>query len=110
MQFAVIMHAVDSGNVPPQVAIGLVKQTFQLLNSNQDPRVKVVYPFAGERAGIFIVDVKSGDDLQELLSGLPFSGITKAEIHAIGSVQSALKSVEEAERRILAMAPAAAVR
>jgi muconolactone delta-isomerase len=104
------MHAVDSGNVPPQVAIGLVKQTFQLLNSNQDPRVKVVYPFAGERAGIFIVDVKSGDDLQELLSGLPFSGITKAEIHAIGSVQSALKSVEEAERRILAMAPAAAGR
>jgi hypothetical protein len=54
--------------------------------------------------------VKSGDELQELLSGLPFSGITKAEIHAIGSVQSALKSVEEAERRILAMAPAAAAR
>jgi muconolactone delta-isomerase len=104
------MHAVDSGNVPPQVAIGLVKQTFQLLNSNQDPRVKTVYPFAGERAGIFIVDVKSGDELQELISGLPFSGITKAEIHAIGSVQSALKSVEETERRILAMAPAGAGR
>jgi muconolactone delta-isomerase len=110
MQFAVIVHSVDQANVPPQVAIGLVKQTFQMLNSNKESRIKAAYPFAGERAGIFIVDVTSGDELQEVISNLPFSGIVKTEIHAIGSVQSALKSVEEAERRILAMAPAGAAR
>lgn len=110
MQFAVITHALDSASVPPQVAIGLVKQTFQMLASNQEPRIKAHYPFAGERAGIFIVDVKSGEELQELLSGLPFSGLVKSEIHAIGSVQATLKTVEEAERRISAMAPAPAAR
>ena len=110
MQFAVIAHSVDGSNAPPQVAIGLVKQTFQMVNSNQDPRIKAAYPFAGERAGIFIVDVKSGDELQELLSGLPFSGIVKMEVHAISSVQAALKTIEESERRILAMAPAGAAR
>ncbi len=107
MQFAVIAHAIDSANVPPHVAIGLVKQTFQMVSSNQEARIKAAYPFAGERAGIFIVEAKSGEELQELVSSLPFAGIVKMEIHAIGSVQSALKTVEEAERRILAMMAAA---
>jgi muconolactone delta-isomerase len=110
MQFAVLAHAIDGGNVPPQVAIGLVKQTFQMVSSNKEPRIKAAYPFAGERAGIFIVDVNSGDELQELISSLPFSGVVKSEVHAISSIQAALKSVEEAERRIQAMAPAAAAR
>ena len=110
MQFAVISHALDSGNVPPQVAVGLAKQTFQMLSSNPDPRIKAVYPFAGERAAILIVEVKSGEELQELISSLPLSGISKSEIHAIGSVQSALKSIEDAERRIAAMSPAGAAR
>lgn len=110
MQFAVIAHGVDASNVPPQVAIGLVKQTFQMVNAKKEPRIKASYPFAGERAGIFIVEVNSGDELQELISSLPFSGIVKVEIHAISSVQAALKSVEEAERRVQSMAPAGAAR
>jgi muconolactone delta-isomerase len=110
MQFAVISRALDSGNVPAQVAVSLAKQTFQMLSSNPDPRIKAVYPFAGERAAILIVDVKSGEELQELMSSLPLSGISKSEIHPIGSVQSSLKSIEDAERRIAAMSPAAAVR
>src|SRR6267378_2174704 len=103
MEFVVITRALDSTNVPPAASIALAKQTFQLLASNQDSRIKAVYPFAGERAGIFIVDVKSGDELQELLGGLPFSGISKAEIHPISSVQSALKTMEAAEKRVAAM-------
>jgi muconolactone delta-isomerase len=110
MQFAVISHALDTGVAPPQVAVALAKQTFQMLSSNPDPRIKAVYPFAGERAAILIVDVKSGEELQELISSLPLSGISKSEIHAISSVQSALKSIEDAERRIAAMSPAGAAR
>src|SRR5437016_14609516 len=106
MEFLVISRAVDSANVPPQATVALAKQTFQMLKANKEPRIKAVYPFAGERAGVFIVDVKSGDDLQELLGSLPFSGITKAEIHPVGSVQSSLKSIEAAEKRLAAMTPA----
>src|SRR5256885_7734343 len=103
MEFVVITRALDSTNVPPAASIALAKQTFQMVASNQDSRIKAVYPFAGERAGVFIVDVKSGDDLQELLGSLPFSGITKAEIHPVGSVQSSLKSIEAAEKRLAAI-------
>ncbi|TME22245.1 MAG: hypothetical protein E6I67_06165 [Chloroflexi bacterium] len=106
MEFVVITRALDSTNLPPAASIALAKQTFQMVASNQDSRIKAVYPFAGERAGVFIVDVKSGDELQELLGSLPFSGITKAEIHPVGSVQSSLKSIEAAEKRLAAMTPA----
>jgi muconolactone delta-isomerase len=108
MQFAVLAHAIDSPNVPPQVALPLVKQTFQMLASNQEPRIKAFYPLAGQRASIFIVEAKSGDELQEVVSSLPFAGIVKIEVHAIGTVQASLKTVEEAERRVSAMAPVGA--
>ena len=106
MEFVVINRALDSTNVPPAAVIALAKQTFQMFASNQDPRIKAVYPFAGERAGLLIVEVKSGDELQEVLSSLPLAGISKAEIHPVGSVQSALKSMDVAEKRIAAMTPA----
>lgn len=105
MQFAVIVRSNESTNLPPTVALALLKQTFQMLASNKEPRIKAQYPFAGERAGIFIVDVNSGDELQELISSLPFSGLVKAEIHAVGSAQASLKTIEEAERRVAAMTP-----
>ena len=110
MQFAVLVQNVDSSNAPPQAQVALVKRTFQMLASNQEPRIKAMYPFAGERAGILIVDVSSGEELQELIGNLPFAPVIKTEIHAIGTVQAALKTVEQAERRISEMAMAGAGR
>lgn len=106
MEFVVITRALDSTNVPPTASIALAKQTFQQFASNKDSRIKAVYPFAGERAGVLIVDVKSGEELQQLIGGLPFAGISKAEIHPIGTLQGALKTMEEAEKRVAAMTPA----
>ncbi|OLB91871.1 MAG: hypothetical protein AUI15_22235 [Actinobacteria bacterium 13_2_20CM_2_66_6] len=108
MEFVVILRALDSTNIPAPATIALAKQTLQMFASNQDSRIKQIYPFAGERAGVLIVDVKSGDELQDVLGNLPFAGFTKAEIHPIGSVQSSIKSLEAAERRIASMAPAGA--
>src|SRR2546422_10416438 len=106
MEFVVITRALDSTNLPPAASIALAKQTFQMLASNQDSRIKAMYPFAGERAGIFIVDVKSGDELQELFGSLSFAGITNAEIHPVGSVHSSIKSIERAKKRLANMTPA----
>ena len=103
MEFVVIARAIDSPSVPPQAAVSLAKQTYQQFASNQDSRIKAIYPFAGERAGLLIVDVKSGDELQDLLGNLPYAGITQTEIHPIGTLQSALKTMEAAERRIASM-------
>jgi hypothetical protein len=108
MQFAVIVRATDSTNLPPQVAVALPKQTFEMLSSKPDPRIKAFYPFAGERAGLFIVDTNSGDELQEVISALPLSPLVKAEVHPIGTVQGVLKTLQQMERRVSQMATAGA--
>jgi muconolactone delta-isomerase len=86
--------------------IGLAKQSFQMLASNQDSRIKTMYPFAGERAGLLIIDVQSGDELQEVLGNLPLSGISTFEIHPVGTLQGVMKSLDVTEKRMAAMAPA----
>ena len=106
MEFVVITRAVDSSNVPPQVTVALAKQTFQMLKANKDSRIKAVYPFAGERAGILVIDAKSGEELQEVIGNMPLAGISSTEIHVLGTVEGVLKTLETAEQRIALMSPA----
>jgi muconolactone delta-isomerase len=106
MEFVVISRATDSSNMPPQAIIALAKQTFQMAKANKEPRVKAMYPFAGERAGVMIVEAKSGEELQEILGNLPLAGISTNEIHAVGTVDGVLKTLETAEQRVAAMLPA----
>jgi muconolactone delta-isomerase len=108
MQFAVIMRATDSSSLPPQAQLALAKRTFEMVSSQQDSRIKATYPFAGERAGVWIIDANTGDELQDVIGGLPLSPLVKAEIHPIGTVQGALKSVQQVEQRLAQMAPAGA--
>ena len=79
---------------------------FGFRRDNKEPRIKAVYPFAGERAGVFIVEAKSGDELQEIIGNLPLSGISTNEIHPLGTLDAVLKTIEIAEQRIAQMMPA----
>lgn len=108
MQFAVIMRATDSTNLPQQAQMTLPKQTFEMLSSKPDPRIKAFYPFAGERAGLFIVDTNSGDELQEVIAALPLSPLAKAEVHPIATVQGVLKTLRQMEQQLSQLAGAGA--
>ena len=108
MQFAVVMRALDNPGVPPPAAVQLAKKTFESIAAKQDPRIKQTFTFAGERAGILIIDVNSADELQDLVGSLPFAPITKAEIHPIASIDSALKTIQQVERQLADMMPVGA--
>ena len=108
MQFAVIMRDTESSNLPAAVQLALAKQTFEKLTSTPDPRIKAFYPFAGERAGLFIVDANSADELQEVIGAQPLSPMARAEVHPIATVPGVLKTLQQAEQRMSQMAPAGA--
>lgn len=108
MQFAVIMRATDSTSLPPQVQVALPKQTFEMLSSGKDPHIKAVYPFAGERAGLFIMEADTADELQEVIGGLPLAPMARAEVHPISSLQGVLKNLEQVEKRMSQAIPAGA--
>ena len=105
MQFAVIARAVDSTSLPPPVAVALAHKTFELFASGQERRITAIYPFAGQRAGLLIVEVQSGDELQDLIASLPFAPIVTTEIHPIGTVEGVLKTTEQVQRRMAEVAP-----
>ncbi len=106
MQFAVIMRATDSSSHSPQAQLALPKQTFQMLTGEPDPRIKAVYPFAGERAGIFIIDADSGEELEDMIGSLPSSPRVTAEIHPVGTLQGWLRTLEQMEQQLAQVAPA----
>jgi muconolactone delta-isomerase len=104
MQFAVIARAVDSTSLPPLVAVALARTTFELFASGRERRITAIYPFAGQRAGLLIVEVQSGDELQELIASLPFAPIVTTEIHPIGTVEGVLKTTEQVQRQMAELA------
>ena len=82
-----------------------------MLASGQEPRIKAVYPFAGERAGIFIVEVDTAEELQEVLGSIPLAPLARMEVHPVATVQATLKTLEKAEQSLAElMAPATARR
>jgi hypothetical protein len=106
MQFAVITRALDTSNLPVSAQLMMVEKTFELLKSKADPRIKETYGFAGERAGILIIEAGTGEEITEILGNLPFFGLIKTEIHAVASVESALSNVRQAQERFTQMTPA----
>lgn len=106
MQFAVIARALDSSNIPVPVQLTLVKKTFELLQSKAEPRIKEIYGFAGERAGILIIEASSGDELQEVLNSLPYLPLVKTEIHPIGTIDAALATVTQVQQTFTQLTPA----
>jgi len=106
MQFAVIMRATDTSSLPPSMLVALPKQTFEMLSSRPDPRIKAVYPFAGERAGLFIIDTNTADELQEVIGALPISPVSRGKVHPITTVPAVLKTLQQAEQRVAQMTPA----
>lgn len=104
MQFLVLTKAMTS-NLPPQVTLQLVRQTFEMLVEKREPRIKQVFPFAGERAGAYVIEAGSAEELSDVVSDLPFSGIVEVTIHSLTTVEQALKTVKKAEQRVAQMAP-----
>lgn len=104
MQFLVLTKA-GTTNLPPQLVLQLVRQTFEMVLEKREPRIKQAFSFAGERAGAYIIEAGSAEELSDVVSDLPFSGIVDVSIHALTTLEQSLKTVKKAEQRVAQMAP-----
>ena len=105
MEFLVELRRMQAPHMPPQAEIALAKATFQQALQKTEPRIKAVYPYAGERAGAIIVEASSGDELSEILGALPFFPVVELTIHPLASLEQSLRATENAEAMIAQMAP-----
>ena len=107
MQFVVEIRRMQTPQGPPQMEMALAKQMFQqFVNGQADPRIKAVYPHAGERSGTLIVEVDSADELNQVMGQVPVLPLCEVHYHPVMSLQAGLAGVEEAERRLAATAGA----
>jgi len=105
MQFLVLTKAGNT-TMPPQVMLQLVRQTFESFIEKREPRIKQYFPFAGERAGAFIVEAGSAEELSDVITDLPYSGVVDVTIHPLTTIEQSLKTIKKAEQRAAQMAPA----
>ena len=105
MQFLVLTKAATT-NLPPQVMLPMVRQTFESIIAKREPRIKQAFNFAGERAGAYVIEANSAEELSDIISEMPFAGVVDVQIHALTTVEQALKIVKAAEQRVAQMSPA----
>ena len=110
MQFLVLLRGLDAPVAPPPMEIGLVKETFEQFAAGSDPRIKAVYPFAAERAGALLIEANSGEEVTQIIGGLPMARLLRAELHAITTVRATLDVLKVAEQRMASMAASGAPR
>ncbi len=93
MQFLVIGQYIEHGAiVPPEQVAGVIESailpSLEMLASWVDNGAAHGGIYAGERAGAFIIEAASAEELGEMLASLPFWGLVKWEVRPLQSVRS----------------------
>jgi hypothetical protein len=109
MKFLVSAESVDYGGpVSPKDVIAffenLVIPSFQMIEKWEKEGKIIGGGFAGQRAGCFIMEAASTEELSRTLSTLPLWGVTKWDIRAMVSISSVLSIAREQANGMKAMA------
>lgn len=108
MMFLVLGEYIDPGAlIPPDQALNVVEQAvvpgFQMFAqlAEQGKLKGGVYP--GERAGGFIIDVDSYEELDSIMNHTPFFGLVKWTVKPLMSYQSIARQLPEYLRDVRQM-------
>ena len=108
MRYLVLAEYVDPGPLlPPQQLAQLIEQlvlpSFDALTKLEtEKKILGGGIYAGGRAGAFIVDVASNDELNRLLQGLPFWGIIKWTVTPLQGFRERAADERQAMERLKA--------
>ncbi len=109
MRFLVSAEAIDyAGPISPKDGASfmenLVIPTFQLLEKWEKEGKVTGGGFAVERAGCFIVEASSAEDLTKMLSSLPLWGVTRWSVRSLISFSNILGISREQANRFKSIA------
>ena len=110
MRFFVTAEYVEPGALLPPEALGPLAQHVilpsleMLAKWEQDGKIRGGV-HAGERAGAFVVDASSHDELGTLLASLPFWGLVKWHVTPLQSWSSTVERDRAAFQRAASAAP-----
>lgn len=91
MRFVVKGSAINGLPMPPEVVLGAYEASFKIFASKKDPRIVAAMPHADERATTLIVEASTGEELSDILTGLPGFWFSTWESHPVQDPDNVLK-------------------
>ena len=91
MRYFVKGEFIDTGaGLPPEQLASVVENVVvpsleSVARLEEEGKILISGVFSGERAGMFVVDVKSSDELTRLLQSLPFWALIKWDVKPLDS-------------------------
>lgn len=108
MQFLVTGHNVDVGPLlPPEQLVMVIEQaivpTFEVFAQWEQAGTIRGGLFAGERAGAFILEAASAEEVGQMIGSLPAAGLVKWEVKALQSFRSSIEQTRQVAAQSKAM-------
>jgi len=75
----------------PQVWDQVIRPSLESLAKMADEKKLTGGILAGQRAGAFVIDVQSNEEVGAILAGLPFWGLIKWDVTPLQSIRSAVE-------------------
>ena len=109
LKFLVIGRGVDYGGPfdPADFAMlseNIILPSIQMLKDWEDKKKAIGGLFAGQRAGVILIEATSGEELSIMLQSLPFWGTNTWEIVPLQTFQSGTEDVKRQIERVKKMA------
>lgn len=99
LKFLVIGKSVDFSSLQNPADFGMyleniVLPSFEILKKWEENQKVPVGLFAGQRAGVLIIEAQTAEELGKMLQSLPFWGQNTWEVIPLQSVQSGIEDVK----------------
>ena len=104
-KFLVIQKQADVTLTPEKLRRLLPEQLNYMKELRNSGRVETSYGFAAMKGGVFIIDVASHDELQQILNNQPMWPYLKAEAYPLNAIEAFERSVKEMLEKTTAPLP-----
>jgi len=102
MQFLVITRSRDA--LPPERALPLIEAAQAWVAEHRAAgRIHALWSFAGTIGAVGVAEVKSPDELDEMMSGFPFLSFSNVEVIALSDMDRSLANGKSQMERMMAM-------
>ncbi len=99
------MESIETGLLPPQQMAELMEQTIlpsieAVVKLEKEKKIIGGGGLVGKRTGVVIVEAASNEELDQMLTSLPFWGLMKVEINPMVSFSEAAVRTRESLKQI----------
>ncbi len=95
MKFLIKLGPMGISPMPPEQSTQLVMAEIEYWHKLEKTGKIVGGPFAGKQGGGGIIEVESLDELHAILTGAPFYGMARVEVHALTTFEASKKVLSQ---------------